>query len=488
MGNLTANWALYRAATVGDCESELTFIACGEETQSGWNDFPDNANVTNLETTYFLAVYSPSNIDENIEDLNVKLRGCDPNAPPCESDAGTLSSEVEEICAGSSVDITLEGNVGAVQFYFLADENGKFFFNEDVAGTYDVTDQAGLEADFALLPAGKYKIYFIATETYNCPKEFPFGIDGDVTIDAVEAACLEGECYDISLPLCITVLGPEAGEISGSDEICAGDELDLTIGASTGDFVLYIVFDNDGEAIASFTSETDLEEYLSGLEVGDYCLKTVAYYAEEAVDCDLVGEDIGTILDDCFSATCFATSEDFCFTVSNLNAGTLSSDVEEICEGGSVDLSIEDSDPGQGGITYIVTKSDKQSIIVAFNSLDQVEDELSILSPGTYCVYALAYVEFNAACFGNGGYNVRTTIDETLEVCLAGQCYDLSEPLCITVNRLIGNFIAEDATWILANCAETTELCYSFNIESECAFEDFDPDKLQINFAGLSDN
>ncbi|MBK7869800.1 MAG: hypothetical protein IPJ74_03480 [Saprospiraceae bacterium] len=64
----------------------------------------------------------------------------------------------------------------------------------------------------------------------------------------------------------------------------------------------------------------------------------------------------------------------------------------------------------------------------SLSNLAAIEDFLSEADPGEYCVYIFAYTE-TPQCGNFAGF----TLEELIDACLDGQCYDVSDPLCITV-------------------------------------------------------
>jgi hypothetical protein len=107
-----------------------------------------------------------------------------------------------------------------------------------------------------------------------------------------------------------------------------------------------------------------------------------------------------------------------------VTAGTLTSDVASICEGGSVDLSIT----GNTGTTSFVVFQDGKAL-GSYATLDQVEAFFAAADPGLYCVNAVVYAGLNTGCGAFKGF----TLAEIIDACLDEHCYDVSEPLCITV-------------------------------------------------------
>ncbi len=215
MGNRTAHWALYKASTVGDCDSDqFTFVACGTQTMGPWDDFPDQGITT--ETTYFLAMYSPTNLTANLNDLNIKLRKCgqDNDVEPCDASAGTLTSNVAAICEGGSVDIDSMGTAETLTYAV---------FQSGIAiGSYTYLEQ--VEDFLNGADPGEYCVYTLAyTETPTCEN-----IAG-LTLEQIITQCFDDICYDVSQPLCITVNAPPVASITDGDTVCLGSPtFDLT--------------------------------------------------------------------------------------------------------------------------------------------------------------------------------------------------------------------------------------------------------------------
>jgi hypothetical protein len=107
-----------------------------------------------------------------------------------------------------------------------------------------------------------------------------------------------------------------------------------------------------------------------------------------------------------------------------VTAGTFTSDVASICKGGSVDFSIAGN---TGTITFVVFQDGKA--LGSYATLDQVEAFFAAADPGLYCVNAVVYAGLNTDCGDFNGF----TLAEIIDACLDEHCYDVSEPLCITV-------------------------------------------------------
>jgi hypothetical protein len=106
-----------------------------------------------------------------------------------------------------------------------------------------------------------------------------------------------------------------------------------------------------------------------------------------------------------------------------VSAGTLSGP-SAICQGGSINITHTGS---TGTNTYVVFQSGL--VTNSFGSVDEVEAFLATATPGQYCLYVFAYVEA-PSCGNIAGF----TLAQIIEQCFAGQCYGVTEPLCITVN------------------------------------------------------
>ncbi|WP_028664186.1 T9SS type A sorting domain-containing protein [Runella zeae] len=115
----------------------------------------------------------------------------------------------------------------------------------------------------------------------------------------------------------------------------------------------------------------------------------------------------------------------------NVTAGTLSSNVESICQGGSVDM----RQVGQTGTSAFFIFQNNIAI-VSYASIEEVEAFFATAAPNQYCVYTIAYLELNNGCGNVAGF----TLSQIIDACLDEQCYDISEPVCITVaaNNTVG--------------------------------------------------
>jgi len=108
----------------------------------------------------------------------------------------------------------------------------------------------------------------------------------------------------------------------------------------------------------------------------------------------------------------------------SVTAGALSSDVASICQGGSADISHTGS---TGTIGFVVFQNG--TVIGSYASLPEVETFFTTASSGVYCVYGFAYL-VTPGCANFAGF----TLAQVIAACFAGQCYNISDPLCITVN------------------------------------------------------
>ncbi|HMO41280.1 MAG TPA: hypothetical protein PKC76_18025, partial [Saprospiraceae bacterium] len=654
MGNRTAHWALYRAATVGDCNSALTFVACGEQTMGPWDDFPDN-NITGLETTYFLAVYSPTNLTSNIEDLNIKLRKCDPGAPPCVASAGTLSSDVSSICPGGSVDLSITGAVsvnGYVPAILIYNAAGNLV---SFTNSFNIDSQ---EAFFTTAAPDTYCIYalhILAEPSVGCfNANGVFGLT--ITFAGLQNCLSQSSCFDLSLPLCITVNPLPAGTLGG-DEVCLGDNAFLTFTATAGTPPFSIVIDGlfnnnpinagqgNGNPVWTFINPPVGSTNYKLLSITDAngCVLTdnpidSARIVVTPLPAGTLGGDEVCLGDDAFltfTATAgtppFSIVIDGLFNNNPINAGQGngnpvwtfinppvgstnykllsitdangcvlignpidSADIvvnplptgnlllapTAICEGGEAFLSFAGSGPFPMKIAVKPLNSG-QSIVVDIDSmtfwtltdqfyqlginnyiLESIEDangcvritndtvKLNVfrnpqidldIENAEICETEILEIKstasggvsdtclqiqwqfipsnamqnaaftsifydyqsakdlvindnnFPAADTSGGKFYVKLGPDPGWKIravlrCDATGCNDAVDSATVRINKLIETIIAENETYTIPNCANSVTVCYSFNILSGCAFDQFDPDKLQVNFGGLQSN
>jgi hypothetical protein len=124
------------------------------------------------------------------------------------------------------------------------------------------------------------------------------------------------------------------------------------------------------------------------------------------------------------AALCVGAAVNLPVTIASaVSAGSLSSNVTTICQGGSVDISLV-GNTGTNG--YIIFQNG--IVINSLSSVEQVETFLSSAAPGDYCLYVFAY-SANPVCSNIAGL----TLAQLISNCFAGQCYDVSQPLCVTV-------------------------------------------------------
>ena len=165
------------------------------------------------------------------------------NAPFCDANAGTLSSDVTSICEGGSVDLSITGvaslgvsNVPAILIYNAAVGN-----LVSVTNSFDIDSR---EAFFTTAAPGTYCIYALQIVTEPSVGCFNavggFGLPN--TFAGLQNCLSQSSCFDLSLPLCITVNPLPAGTLGG-DEVCFGDNAFLTFTATVGTPPFSIVID-----------------------------------------------------------------------------------------------------------------------------------------------------------------------------------------------------------------------------------------------------
>ncbi len=224
-------------------------------------------------------------------------------------------------------------------------------------------------------------------------------------------------CGDVvSNHIIVTVNNVDAGVIGSSQNLCVGDPsptLMATTAASGSGLLSYIWQFNTVGCSGPWNSidNSNSPSFNPGGTV------SVTTYYRLIVASTIDDGDDGAFV-------CSDTSNCVVITANVVAAGSLSSDVDSLCVGGSVAI---DSIGTLGTLTYFVFTNDL--VAASFNTLAQVEDYLSTAAPGEYCIYTIAYAGLNGGCGNVAGF----TLQEVIAACLEGQCYDISEPLCIPV-------------------------------------------------------
>lgn len=125
------------------------------------------------------------------------------------------------------------------------------------------------------------------------------------------------------------------------------------------------------------------------------------------------------------AASCIGAAVNLPVTiVPGVSAGSISSDVTVICQGRSVNISHTGSTGTNGFVVF-----QAGFVFASLGSADDVEAFLAAAAPGQYCIYVFSYLT-TPTCGNFAGFTLEQVIDE----CFAGQCYDVTQPLCITVN------------------------------------------------------
>ncbi|WP_421796223.1 ice-binding family protein [Haliscomenobacter sp.] len=220
----------------------------------------------------------------------------------------------------------------------------------------------------------------------------------------------------VSNHIIVSVNNVDAGEIGTSQNLCVGapsPTLTATTAASGSGLLSYVWQFNTIGCSGPWNSvaNSNSPSFNPGGTV------SVTTYYRVIVSSSIDDGDGGAFV-------CSDTSNCVVITANDVDAGSLISDVDSICAGGSVAI---DSIGTTGTLTYFVFTNGL--VTASFSTLSQLEDYLSTAAPGEYCVYTIAYAGLNGGCGNVAGLSLA----EVIAACLEGQCYDISEPLCILV-------------------------------------------------------
>ncbi|MBK7871803.1 MAG: hypothetical protein IPJ74_14555 [Saprospiraceae bacterium] len=162
-----------------------------------------------------------------------------------------------------------------IQAYFLTD-NSPDKIVLDFRVLIEQEQGAGnMEDRIAELGPGEYCIYSLNFQSAGCQPM----LNSEPLADFL-ARCLDGVCYDLSDPLCLTVNAIPAGTISSNfSAICAGESIELTFTATVGvgpfDIVVNGTAYNDvvnGSVFATLSPNSNTDYTLTQITDNDGCI------------------------------------------------------------------------------------------------------------------------------------------------------------------------------------------------------------------------
>ncbi|MDF7821877.1 T9SS type A sorting domain-containing protein [Runella sp. MFBS21] len=249
------------------------------------------------------------------------------------------------------------------------------------------------QPDFSAAPTSTGNLRLLAcSPALNAGSDADNNTTADLDFNARKFGVIDLGAYESqSDPVVITINAP-----SVTQPTCATPTGTVVVNATGTGTLEYSI--NNG-------TDWQVGSTFSGLSAGDYNIKV---RTQGSPSCE----------------TSYGSNPVVLSSPPNVTAGTLSSNVESICQGGSVDM----TQVGQTGTsTFFIFQNNVA--IVSYASLEEVEAFFFTAAPNQYCVYTIAYLGLNNGCGNVAGF----TLAQIIDACLDEQCYDISEPVCITV-------------------------------------------------------
>lgn len=250
-----------------------------------------------------------------------------------------------------------------------------------------------IQPDFSAAPTSTGNLRLLAcSPALNAGSDADNNTTADLDFNARKFGVIDLGAYESqSDPVVITINAP-----SVTQPTCATPTGTVVVNATGTGTLEYSI--NNG-------TDWQVGSTFSGLSAGDYNIKV---RTQGSPSCE----------------TSYGSNPVVLTSPPNVTAGTLSSNVESICQGGSVDM----TQVGQTGTSAFFIFQNNVAI-ASYASIEEVEAFFSTAAPNQYCVYTIAYLELNSGCGNVAG----STLSQIIDACLDEQCYDISEPVCITV-------------------------------------------------------
>lgn len=327
---------------------------------------------------------------------------------------GEISTNSETVLCSSdltaSFDIELNNQKGENQQFVVADENGNII---------SIQDQA--DVNFALTGSGtSYGIYSIS---------YSDGLNGLAEGENIND--VDG-CFDWSNPISVAVNCVEGGTISTDSptNLCGNDtfaSLDIDLVNEKGEEQLFVVTNHLGEIV--YTSESENVNFALTGSGTSYDIWSVSY--TEGTTGLMTGQQVSDV------EGCFDLSNPINIDVNHVNGGMISTDSPtEICGNEAVSQFDINLAGNQGDNTvFVITDEFGNIVYTSTNSSLNV----SLTGSGTsYDIWSVAYTDESASLNEGDNINQLTT------------CYDLSNPIPVSINNVDGGIISTSSP---------TELC-----------------------------